>query len=185
MASPQTNPYGPEPRELRGPASPICRTPSGKKADHPPDSPRSQSHAPVLMSTDEVSTRRQRFACARLPGPHLTHLVRIFLIAHHDSLQLTQHEAVWSHPPPDGSEGPRTFILHVAPLQHALPTSATSTFRTHEITSLNQSRNPHSLRCWLHIPPHHDIGLRGCECMIRRNRQLDALPHTRSRYSCA
>jgi hypothetical protein len=41
-----------------------------------------------------ISTRQQRFAFARLPDPYLTHLVRLFLIAHHDSLQLTQHEAV-------------------------------------------------------------------------------------------
>src|SRR5437879_2474130 len=61
------------------------------------------------MSPVEVSTRPQRFARARLPGPHLTHLVRLFLIAHHDGLQPTQHEAVWGHPPPGDPEGP---ILH-------------------------------------------------------------------------
>ena len=30
----------------------------------------------------------------RLPNPHLTHPVRLFLIAHHDGLQPTQHEVV-------------------------------------------------------------------------------------------
>ena len=38
----------------------------------PPDSSRNLFHAPVLMSPVEVSTRQQRFACARLPDPHLT-----------------------------------------------------------------------------------------------------------------
>src|SRR6478609_9592963 len=41
-----------------------------------------------------VSTLPQRFAHARLPDPHLTHHVRLFLIAHHDGHQPTQHEAV-------------------------------------------------------------------------------------------
>ena len=34
------------------------------------------------------------------------------------------------------AEGPRSFILHAAPLQSALPTSTLLTFRTHEITSV-------------------------------------------------
>ena len=38
----------------------------------PPDSSRNLFHAPVLMSSVQVSTRPRRFACARLPGPHLT-----------------------------------------------------------------------------------------------------------------
>jgi hypothetical protein len=38
----------------------------------PPDSSRDLFHTPVLMSPAQVSTRRQRFACARLPDPHLT-----------------------------------------------------------------------------------------------------------------
>jgi hypothetical protein len=42
----------------------------------------------------QISTRRQRFAHARLPGPHLTHHVRLFLNAHHDGLQPTQLEVV-------------------------------------------------------------------------------------------
>jgi hypothetical protein len=31
------------------------------------------------------STLQQRFAYARLPDPHLTHDLRLFLIAHHDA----------------------------------------------------------------------------------------------------
>ena len=50
--------------------------------------------APGFDANQDFSTRQQRFACARLPGPHLTHHVRLFLIAHHDGLQPTQHEAV-------------------------------------------------------------------------------------------
>jgi hypothetical protein len=40
------------------------------------------------------TTLNQWIAHARLPDPHLTHHVRLFLIAHHDGLQPTQHEAV-------------------------------------------------------------------------------------------
>ncbi|RSM40070.1 hypothetical protein DMB66_57635 [Actinoplanes sp. ATCC 53533] len=58
------------------------------------------------MSSVSVSTRQQRFTRVRLPGPHLTPLGRLFLIAHHDGLQPTQHEVVWSLPPPGDSEGP-------------------------------------------------------------------------------
>src|SRR3954468_17431435 len=36
-------------------------------------------------------------------------------VAHHNSLQLMQHEAVWSLPPQGGSEGP-TFITRTAPI---------------------------------------------------------------------
>jgi hypothetical protein len=36
------------------------------------------------MSSVFVSTRQQRFACARLPDPHLTRHARLFHIAHHD-----------------------------------------------------------------------------------------------------
>ena len=36
-------------------------------------------------------------------------------IAHHNSLQLMQHKAVWSLPPQGDSEGP-TFITRTAPI---------------------------------------------------------------------
>src|SRR5713101_3833182 len=45
------------------------------------------------------------------------------LIAHHDSLQLTQQRAVWSLPPQGGSEGPT--ILHL-PYSTAISYPATS-----------------------------------------------------------
>ena len=45
---------------------------------HPPGSSRSLQNTPVSMSSEWVSTRQQRFACARLPGPHLTPLTTPF-----------------------------------------------------------------------------------------------------------
>src|ERR1700682_3279551 len=60
-------------------------------------------YTPVLMPPDWVTTRPQRSpktgTAHRLPGPHLTHLVRLFHIAHHDGLQPTQHVVVCSLPP--------------------------------------------------------------------------------------
>jgi hypothetical protein len=50
---------------------------------HPPDSSRDRMNTPVSMSPDSLSTRQQRIACARLPGPHLTRHARLFHIAHH------------------------------------------------------------------------------------------------------
>jgi hypothetical protein len=50
---------------------------------HPPGSSRSRNDTPVLMSSQYVSTYRQRFAFARLPDPHLTPQVRLFRDAHH------------------------------------------------------------------------------------------------------
>jgi len=73
-------------------------------------------YTPVLMSLDWVSTRQQRSpktrTAHRLPDPHLTHLVRLFHIAHHDGLQPTQHVVVCSHPPQGGCEGPHLHLLH-------------------------------------------------------------------------
>ena len=45
---------------------------------HPPGSSRDSRYIPVSMSSLFLSTRHQRFACARLPDPHLTHQVRLF-----------------------------------------------------------------------------------------------------------
>src|SRR4051812_7457602 len=60
---------------------------------HPPGSSRRLLTSPVSMSSlrfDASSVVRSR----SLPGPHLTHHVRLFLIAHHDGHQPTQHEVV-------------------------------------------------------------------------------------------
>ncbi len=51
---------------------------------HPPDSSRDRFDTPVSMPPKSLSTRQQRFACARLPDPHLARLARLFHIAHHD-----------------------------------------------------------------------------------------------------
>jgi hypothetical protein len=50
---------------------------------HPPSSSRDRINTPVSMSPVFLTTRQQRFACARLPGPHLTHHARLFHIVHH------------------------------------------------------------------------------------------------------
>ena len=47
----------------------------------------------------------------RLPGPHLTHLVRLFPIVHHDGLRPTQHWVVCRLPPQGDARGPS--ILHL------------------------------------------------------------------------
>jgi hypothetical protein len=97
--------------------SSTCRTPPGQKTAHPPGLSRDPFDTPVSMSSVSVSTRQQRFTRVRLPGPHLTPLGRLFLIAHHDGHQPTQHEVVWSLPPPGDSEGPKSFIFRAASLQ--------------------------------------------------------------------
>jgi hypothetical protein len=97
--------------------SSTCRTPPGQKTAHPPGLSRDPFDTPVSMSSVSVSTRQQRFTRVRLPGPHLTPLGRLFPIAHHDGHQPTQHEVVWSLPPPGDSEGPKSFIFRAAPLQ--------------------------------------------------------------------
>ena len=72
------------------------------------------------------------WTCVRLPDPHLTPQGRFPLIAHHEGLQPTQHEVVWSLFPQGDSEGPKSFISRAAPHQeldlHRLP----SAFRTHQ-----------------------------------------------------
>src|SRR3954452_1517861 len=52
--------------------SPPCRTPPGQSAGTRQAHPGTRTSPPVLMSSSFVSTRQQRFACARLPDPHLT-----------------------------------------------------------------------------------------------------------------
>src|ERR1035441_6271877 len=77
---------------------------------YPPGSSR-VAETPRFRCRLRVSARQQRFARARLPGPRLTPNWRLFLIAPHDGLQPTQHEAAWSLPPQGGSEGPRNLHL--------------------------------------------------------------------------
>ena len=86
-------PPDPRRRGSRCPPPP-CRAPPGQYTGTRQAHPRATPSALVLMPSALLSTPRQRFALARLPGPHLTHPVRLFLIAHHDGLQPTQHEVV-------------------------------------------------------------------------------------------
>ncbi len=54
-----------------------------------------EEKAPEKASGGDREDERKRIALARLPDPHLTPLNgRLFLIAHHDGLQPTQHEVV-------------------------------------------------------------------------------------------
>ena len=74
---------------------------------------------PGSDATFLVSTRHQRFACARLPGPRLTPISEAFSsIAHHDGLQPTQHEAAWRLPPQgDAGEPSIPHLPHSTAIQ--------------------------------------------------------------------
>src|SRR5260221_7913398 len=61
---------------------------------------------PGSDATYLVSTLHQRFAHARLPDPRLTRNPGLFLIAHHDGLQPTQHEAALRLPPQGDAREP-------------------------------------------------------------------------------
>ena len=61
-----------------GLTSPPCRTPPGQSAHIRQVYPGTRDIAPVSMPAVFVTTRQQRFACARLPDPHLTPLTAPF-----------------------------------------------------------------------------------------------------------
>ena|SRR5665647_1363134 len=61
-----------------GLTSPPCRTPPGQSAHIRQAHPGTRNIAPVSMPSVFVTTRQQRFACARLPDPHLTPLTAPF-----------------------------------------------------------------------------------------------------------
>jgi len=71
--------------------SPSRRTPPGQSAGRPPGSSRGRVITPVLMSSRALSTRQQRSSSWSPPDASNG---RLFLIAHHDGLQPTQHEVV-------------------------------------------------------------------------------------------
>ena len=85
------------PRSMQKPqtglAPPPCRTPPGQSTGTRQAHPGTYE-MPRFRCQLIISTRHQRFARARLPDPHLTHHVRLFLNAHHDGLQPTQLEVV-------------------------------------------------------------------------------------------
>src|SRR3982751_2065847 len=83
---------------------------------HPPGSSREPTEDPgfdvVCLCFDTSAAIRLR--SSPRPPPD-TSQDAFSSIAHHNSLQLMQHEAVWSLPPQGGSEGP-TFITRTAPV---------------------------------------------------------------------
>jgi hypothetical protein len=79
---------------------------------HPPGSSRETSQAPRFRchywNHDASTATASGFppvALVRLPGPHLTHLVRRFPDAQHDGLQPTHLRVVWHLPPKTGAGG--------------------------------------------------------------------------------
>src|SRR6266849_566291 len=75
---------------------------------HPPGSSRDSWYIPVSMSPVYVSTRHQRFACARLPDPHLTHQVRLF--PHRSPRQSSANAAVGGLKPPPAGRLRRAYL---------------------------------------------------------------------------
>jgi hypothetical protein len=65
---------------------------------HPPDSSRVAGDRPgfdaIYLRNGTSPAIPTPGTAHRLPDPHLTHLVRLFHIAHHDGLQPTQHVVV-------------------------------------------------------------------------------------------
>jgi len=91
---------------------------------HPPGSSRDSQNIPVSMSAEWVSTRQQRFACARLPGPHLTPLTTPFP---HRSPRRSSANAAWGGlKPPSAGRLRRAKILHLprSTASRTRPTSA-------------------------------------------------------------
>jgi hypothetical protein len=75
---------------------------------HPPGSSRNSWYIPVSMSPVFVSTRHQRFACARLPDPYLTHRVRLF--PHRSPQQSSANAAVGGLKPPPAGRLRRAYL---------------------------------------------------------------------------
>jgi hypothetical protein len=120
-----------------GLTSPTCRTPPGQKSGHPPDSSRADLLHPgsdvTLLSNDTSTAIPETRTAHRLPDPHLTHLVRLFHIAHHDGLQPTQHVVVCRHPPQGRRRRANNLhLLHSTMLESPyLQTELPSTFVAH------------------------------------------------------
>ena len=108
-----------------------------RKADTRQTHPGLTYYTPVLMSPYCVTTQPQRSpktrTAHRLPDPHLTHLVRLFHIAHHDGLQPTQHVVVCRHPPHGRRRRANNLhLLHSTMLESPyLQTELPSTFVAH------------------------------------------------------
>ena len=99
---------------------------------HPPDLSRDHLDTPVSMSPESFSTRQQRFACARLPDPHLTHELRRFHIAHHGRVTAPAACGGLKPPPQGDSEGPTILhLLHSTASASSPYIEPPSTFGTH------------------------------------------------------
>ncbi|MFI2010105.1 IS5 family transposase, partial [Streptomyces jumonjinensis] len=61
---------------------------------------------------------------------------RLFLIAHHDGLQPTQHEAVWSLPPQGDSEGPNLHLSH-STIPRSCPTTNSLSCSGHKTSKIH------------------------------------------------
>src|SRR6266576_1855593 len=77
---------------------------------HPPGSSRDSQNIPVSMSAEWVSTRQQRFACARLPGPHLTPLTTPF--PHRSPRRSSANAACGGLKPPPAGRLRRAYLHH-------------------------------------------------------------------------
>ena len=115
---------------------------------YPPGLSWSLLPTPVSMPSNEVSTRQQRRACARLPSPRLTHSPCAF------SSSLTtpgiQPDAARGglKPPPRRAtpEGQQSPICHTAPQQARSPTS--STFLPALVAQTRSSPEPNYVSGW-------------------------------------
>jgi hypothetical protein len=91
----------------------------------PPDSSQSPNDAPVSMSPDCITTRPQRFACARLPDPHLTPYMTPF-----------------PHRSPRTAFSRRSMWRFEASLRRATPKGQTFIFRTAPRSTMTTYRSP-------------------------------------------
>jgi hypothetical protein len=107
---------------------------------HPPGLSRNSWYIPVSMSPVYVTARHQRFACARLPDPYLTHPVRLF--PHRSPQQSSANAAVSGLKPPPAGRLRRAY-LHL-PRSTASRNSAyiklLSAFVTHTSTYAFEAR---------------------------------------------
>jgi hypothetical protein len=98
--------------------SPPCRTPPGQSAGTRQALPEMRNITPVLMPSVFVTTRLQRFACARLPDPHLTsHWMPFPRSLTTTVFSQRSTRRFGASPTQSGSEGP----IPSSPEQHHLP----------------------------------------------------------------
>jgi hypothetical protein len=84
-----------------GLAPPPCRATARAVNRYPPGSSRGNNWTPVTIAVATLTTLQQWFTHVRLPGPHLTHHVRLFRGAHHPgSFTGATHGGL--QPPPAG-----------------------------------------------------------------------------------